>query len=267
MSRAWLGHLWRANRWRLAIVGLALVVWGTLLPIVYDAFGKQFQAIMDSGILPPQFARFGGGDIFSLTGSVALGFVHPIAVGLVLVYAVGFAGAAIAGERQRGTLEVLLARPVSRRGIYVTTLVASLAFVALLTAALTLGTVAGAAAIGRVAELGLGGLPVVWLEATLLYGAIAGLSLAASVSFDRLTPALGVALAIVLVSYFFDVIGQLWPAAAFLRPWSLFSYLDVRAALAGLPDPVDIVVPGAVLLGSIGYALAVFPRRDLAAPA
>ena len=46
---------------------------------------------------------------------MALGFIHPIAVGLNLVFAVGFAPAAIAGERQRGTLEVLLSRPISRR--------------------------------------------------------------------------------------------------------------------------------------------------------
>ena len=71
--------------------------------------------MLDSGLIPPQFAQFGGGDIFSLTGSVALGLVHPISVGLDLVFAVGFCAAAVAGERQRGTLEILLSRPLSRR--------------------------------------------------------------------------------------------------------------------------------------------------------
>ena len=93
------------------IVAIALVAVGSLLPIIYDAFGEQFEELMDSGAHPEQFTQFGGGDIFSLTGSVALGFIHPFAVGLNLVFAVGFAAAAIAGERQRGTLEVLLARP------------------------------------------------------------------------------------------------------------------------------------------------------------
>src|SRR5207344_478917 len=93
VSAAWFAHLWRAYRWRLALITLALVAWGTLLPIIFDAFGEQFQTLMDSGAIPAQFAQFGGGDIFSLAGSVALGFVHPIAVGLILVFAVGFAGA------------------------------------------------------------------------------------------------------------------------------------------------------------------------------
>ena len=100
---------------RLLIVAIALLLWGTSCPIIYDAFGSQFQDIFESGAIPQQLAQFGGGDIFSLAGAVALGFVHPIAVGLNLVFAVGFAADAVAGERQRGTLEVLLARPLSRR--------------------------------------------------------------------------------------------------------------------------------------------------------
>ncbi|MDH4142150.1 MAG: ABC transporter permease [Chloroflexota bacterium] len=267
MNRAYFTHVWRANRWRLAIVAIALAAWGALLPIVFDAFGAQFQALIDSGIIPSQFARFGGGDIFSLAGSVALGFVHPIAVGLALVFSVGFAAAAIAGERERGTLEVLLARPVSRRRVYATALAASMLFAAVTMGALTLGALAGSAVVGRLAELGPANLPVVWLNATLLFCAFGAISLGASVSFDRLTPAIGTSLAIVLVSYFLDVIAELWPAAAFLQPYSLFHYLDARAGLSGFANPGDMVVLIGVTGVAIAYALVVFPQRDLAAPA
>ena len=92
------------------------------------------------------------------------------------------------------------------------------------------------------------------------------LSLAASVSFDRLTPALGVSLAFVLLQYFMNALGELWPDAAFLQPFSVFSYLDARAAMAGLPDPRDFLILAAVIAVAVGYALVVFPRRDLAAP-
>jgi hypothetical protein len=99
-----------------------------------------------------------------------------------------------------------------------------------------------------------------------LFGAFAAISLAASVSFDRLSPAVGISLAVVLVSYFLDVIGQLWPDAAFLQTYSLFHYLDARAALTGLADARDFIVLGVVALIALAYALVVFPRRDLAAP-
>ena len=108
-------HTWRSQRLRLAVVSLALTIWGFILPIVFAQFGSQFQALMESGMLPEQFAKFGGGDIFSLPGSIALGFIHPIAIILTSVFAVGFSTSAVAGERQRGTLEVALARPISRR--------------------------------------------------------------------------------------------------------------------------------------------------------
>jgi beta-exotoxin I transport system permease protein len=260
------GHTWRANRGRLLVVVIALLLWGSLLPIIYDAFGAQFQQIKDSGILPDQFSQFGGGDIFSLTGSVALGFVHPIAVGLNLVFALGFAATCVAGERQRGTLEVLLARPISRRSLYLTLAVAALLFTGLTMAALTAGAALGAGVTGRLAELGGGNLPLLWLNGALLFWAFGAVSLALSVSFDRSTPAIGLALAFVLVSYFLDVLGQLWPDAAGLQPLSLFHYLDARSDLAGLPLWSDFGVLVAVIVAAVAYALIAFPRRDLAAP-
>jgi ABC-2 type transport system permease protein len=268
MNLAYLAHLWRANRVRLLIVTAALVLWGTLLPIIYDAFGQQFQELMDSGLFPfpREMMQFGGGDIFSLAGSVALGFIHPFAVALNLVFAVGFAGAAIAGERQRGTLEVLLARPISRRVAYATALLATLVFVGVTSAGMSLGALIGTALTGRVEELGPQNLPILWLNAVLLYTAFATVALAASVSFDRLTPALGVALAFVLVSYFLEALGSLWPDAAYLQDYSLFHYLDARAALVGQPDARDFGILGGVIVAAVAYALLAFPRRDLGAP-
>jgi ABC-2 type transport system permease protein len=266
MNRALLGHTWRANRLRLAVVTVALTFWGSLMPIVYDAFGSQFRDIFESGAFPTQFSQFGGGDIFSLTGAVGLGFVHPIAVGLVLVFAVGFASTAVAGERQRGTLEVLLSRPLSRRVVYATLALAGGLFIGIAVGGLTLGTWLGAVAIGQTAELGAGNLPLLWLNGALLYWAIGAIALLASVSFDRLSPAVSASLAFVLVSYFFEILGSLWPDAKGLQPFSLFHYVDPKTVLAGLPEQGDFALLGSVVVVAIVAALVVFPRRDLSAP-
>ncbi|PYR31629.1 MAG: hypothetical protein DMF90_25250, partial [Acidobacteria bacterium] len=122
MNSALLRHTWRLQRTKLAIVSIALTVWGFLLPVVYARFGSQFTTLMQSGLLPKPLVRFGGGDVFSLAGSIALGFIHPIAIILTSVFAVGFSAAAVAGERQRGTLEVALARPISRQVFYLSLL-------------------------------------------------------------------------------------------------------------------------------------------------
>ncbi len=76
---------------------------------------------------------------------------------------------------------------------------------------------------------------LMWLNGTLLFWAFGAIALLASVSFDRLTPAIGISLAVVLVSYFLDVLGSLWPDAKWLQPYSLFHYVDAKADLAGLP--------------------------------
>jgi len=67
MNRALFLHTWRANWLRLLIVMIALAAWGSVLPIIYNAFGAQFRQPMESGAIPRQLAEFGGGDIFTLS--------------------------------------------------------------------------------------------------------------------------------------------------------------------------------------------------------
>jgi ABC-type transport system involved in multi-copper enzyme maturation permease subunit len=266
VNRTVLGHAWRLQRTKLAIVSAGLFVWGGLLQIIYARFGSQFSTLLESGLLPKEFAQFGGGDVFSLSGSLALGLIHPISIILTSVFAVGYTAAAVAGERQRGTLEVVLARPVSRQALYFTLVAASFSFIAIAMAALLTGGVTGATLGGVVSELRFRYLPLLWLNALLLFGALAAVGLAASVTFDRLTPALGWALGISIVMYVLEVLGSLWPDAEPLQPYSLFHYLQARAILTGEGDPIDLAVLTSAILIAMAWSLVVFPRRDLAAP-
>lgn len=267
MNAPLLGHTWRMNRLRLVAVCIALFLWGALAPVIYSQFGATFRDIFDQGVFPEAFANFGGGDIFSLAGSIALAFIHPIALILVSVFAVGFATSAVAGERQRGTLEILLSRPVSRRRTYVTLLFAAFVFIALSITALLGGALASAVAFDVIGELELSRVPLAWLSGFLMFGSFATIGLAMSVSFDRLGPAIGITIAILLVSYFLEIIGSLWPDATFLQPYSLFHYLQTKPILEGEADPVGFALLGVVAVVGIVWALVVFPRRDLAAPA
>ena len=266
MNRSLFLHTLRSNALRLLIIALAMGLWGSLMPLIYAQFGSQFRDLMNSGLLPKQLAEFGGGDIFTLPGSIALGFIHPIALLLSSIFAVGFTTAAVAGERQRGTLEVLLARPISRRTLYATLLAGALLFVAVVMAAFLIGVVISAAANGVAGEIVPGRVVLVWLNGLLLFGAIATIGLAASVSFDRLSPALGITVAIVIVSYFLQILGSLWPDAKGLQPFSLFHYLQPKEVLSGQVDAFNYALLAIVAVLAIVAAMAVFPRRDLAAP-
>ena len=266
MNGALFRHTWRSQRVKLTVVSTALAVWGVFLPIIYARFGSQFRAVLDSGLFPEQFASFGGGDIFSLPGSLALSLIHPIAIILTSVFSVGFSAGAIAGERQRGTLEVALARPVARRAFYLTLLAAGFGFVAVTVAALLGGGIAGSLFAGVIGELAVRNLPLLWLNAVLLFGSFMAVGLAASASFDRLSPALGVTIGFMVVMYFLDVLGSLWPDAKGLQPYSVFHYLEPKAILTGLPNWGNLAVLAAVIAVAVAAALVVFPRRDLAAP-
>lgn len=255
-----------AQRVKLLLVALALGLWGFLMPIIYATFGADLKALVGSGMIPEQFASFGQADIFSLPGAIALGFVHPIAVALVSVFVVGFAASAVAGERQRGTLEVLLARPISRRATVVTFLVAVAVFTAVCIGAIVGGTLVSAVLWNVAGELQFANVPLLWLNGLLLFGAFAAIGLAASVSFDRLGPALGITLAVLIVAYFLEVLGSLWPDAKGLQPYSLFHYLQPQKILTGAAPVFDLLLLSAVIALAVGYAWFVFPRRDLAAP-
>ena len=270
MNAPLLRRTWRAQRTKLVAVAIALAAWGFCMPVVYAAYGVQFQHIVDSGLIPHQLldliSDIGGGNIFSLGGAIALGFIHPIAVALICVFAVGFAASAVAGERQRGTLEVLLTRPISRRSLVATAYAATVGFVALSFAAFLAGVAIGAVLWDVAGELDPTRMAALWLAGVLLFAAFGAVCLAASVSFDQLTPALGIGLGYLLASYFVDVLGSLWPDARGLQPLSLFHYVRPTAILAGDLDPTGLVVLAAVSVVAVAYALVRFPRRDIAAP-
>ena len=106
-----------------------------------------------------------------------------------------------------------------------------------------------------------------WLNGLLVFAAFGSFALAASVSFDRLTPALAVSLGFVLISYFLEIIGSLWIDARGLQPYSLFHYLDPKGALNGTMTVGGLARSARrVRRRQSSRSLVVFPRRDLAAP-
>ena len=256
----------RWNRVRLLVLVLAGFGWGLLIPIIYSAFSEMLRDIANSGAIPEELLNIGSGSLFTLPGAITTGFQHPLVLAFLGIFAVGTTTGAIAGERERGTLEVLLARPLSRRRLYVT-----VAAAVVLLLAIEMGAILGGQAVGIVVqnltgEIDLGALPLVFANGLLLWCAFAAFGLAASVSFDRHGPALGLTLAFLLVNYFLEILGSLWTDVAWSQEYSLFHHFQPTELLTGKADPIDFAILGAAVLVPVIYALIVFPRRDLAAP-
>jgi len=256
----------RWNRVRLLAVGLAAVGWGALIPTVYVGFSDAFRQMVESGILPEELLSFGSGNFFSVPGALTLGLEHPLAIAFVGIFAVGATVGAVAGERERGTLEVLLARPISRRKLYTTLMAAAVLLVGFVVAALLVGQVVGLALQSLTDEVSLGWMPLVFLNGLLLWSAFAAFGMAASVSFDRHSPALGVTMAFVLINYFLEILGSLWRDVQWSQQYSLFHYFQPGEILTGKANPFDFALLILAIAVPVAYALIVFPRRDLAAP-
>lgn len=265
------GRLFRQTlRWqrtRLLVVVLAAIAWGALIPVVYTAFSDAMRDLANSGAIPRELLNVGSGSLFTLPGSITLGLQHPLAIAMLGVFAVGASSTAIAGERASGTLEVLLARPISRITLYVSILVALL-LVVLLVLSVILGSMVGTSiGLGLGEELELGALPLVVLNGFGLWAAFTTFGLAASVSFDRPGPAIGLTLGWLLIHYFLEILGSLWADAAWTQDYSLLHHFDPGAILTGEVAVLDLVIVFAAAVVPVVYAVLRFPRRDLAAPA
>jgi ABC-2 type transport system permease protein len=267
MSARLFAQTLRWQRVRLLFVVLAGIAWGALIPVIYDQFSDVIRDLANSGAFPQEMLNIGSGSLFTLPGSITLGLQHPLAIAMIGIFAVGASSMAVAGERARGTLEVLLARPISRTTLYTSLLVALLLIVLVVLAAILGGMVGSASVVGLVDELDLGQLPLVMLNGFGLWAAFTTFGLAMSVSFDRPGPAIGLTLAWLLIHYFLEILGSLWTDAAWTQEYSLLHHFDPGAILSGDLDPIDLVIVYVAAVVPVIYALLVFPKRDLAAPA
>lgn len=257
---------WRWHALKTLLLGLVAVAWGWLMVFLYSVFSPTLREFVQGNPLMEQFSQVGSGDFFSVPGSLTLGLQHPIAIAVIAVIAVGSTATAIAGERQRGTLEVMLARPLSRRTAYLSVLVGLLALTAVLVAAFLAGQLIGLVVHDLSGDVDLSLMPLVLLNGFGLWASFAVFGLAASVSFDRTGPALGLSLAYLLIHYFLEILGSLWTDAAWSQEYSLFHHFQPGEILTGALDPIDLVILALTTVVPIAYALIVFPRRDLAAP-
>jgi hypothetical protein len=138
---------------------------------------------------------------------------------------------------------------------------------AIVLALMLAGQTASIIALGVQDEIEVAWIPMVWVMGLLLWAAFAAFSLAASVSFDRRGPAMALSLAYLGVNYFLEILGTFLPDLDWTQEYSLFHHFNPGEIVTGNLDPVDILIFAVAIILPIIWALVVFPRRDLAAPA
>jgi len=246
---------------------------------------------------------FGGENLkfFDPQETLSIAPMHPLVQAILCIWAVGRAAGAIAGEIDRGTMELLLAQPVARRKVILAHFLVDMTVIPILCLAFLAGIQVGTAIVGTfTVDPGVyevlkipppnplpsytvkpeGVRPGMCNSAALLF-AISGYTMWLSAAGRSRNRVLGLAILITLVQFLVNVIGQLWDGLAFLRPFSVFYYYEpqtinlrgvwtVDPGLAWLGRPlvtVNVIVV-LVAVGAVGYAMALrtFVRRDIPAP-
>lgn len=249
---------------RRALVGFGVglvafsIMIGGIWPTVRDQ-GAEFQKLLDS--YPPALkAAF---DIGTFDGAGFLkgemfSFMLPL---LFLVFAVGRGADLIAGEEERGALDVLLSQPLSRRRILLEKAMGLLAGIGLL----TLVTFVALAIVVTMGDFGVS-LAKLAGASLLLYllGAVFGIgALAIGALRGRRGLAIGGAAALAAALYLVQVVSRLVPSMEGAKWASPFYYYS-----GGDPLVLGLTAWHAmVLLALVGVLLAVavigFERRDV----
>jgi ABC-2 type transport system permease protein len=235
---------------------------------------------------------------------LSIGYVHPLMQTLFCIWAIGRATGAIAGEIDRGTMELLLAQPLARSRLVLAHLCVDLLTIPVLCLFLWSGNWLGAWLVGpitpRVIELpdlllafktnpdparlqthpaAFG--PALLAVAALMF-AVSGYTMWLSALGRFRWRVLGSAVFLTLIQFLINLVGQMWEEVfGWLRPFTVFYYFQAQPIVLGRGGNVDLSVwnhgqpliqlPGALVLlavGVLGYSLTLWTlsRRDLPAP-
>jgi len=224
-----------------------------------SAYAKVFEHMPEG--YRALFGLTGGSDITSAAGYLnteLLSFMAPL---LVLAYAIGAGANAIAGEEDRGTLEILLANPVRRTRIALEKFGALAAGTVVLCGALFAAVQLEGRATGL--DVTVGGSAAAFGQLALLgieYGALALLVGAATghLTASRAVPAL-----LAVAAYLLNGLALLSDALKPLRKLSPFYQYIGHDPLHNGTDAVSIVVSAASIAVLVGLALVAFNRRDV----
>jgi ABC-2 type transport system permease protein len=192
------------------------------------------------------------------------GTLYGLTGALLLIMAAAAAGArAIAGDEEAGTLDLLLAHPVSRTRLVLERFAALAATVALLGLVVWAGTVLAAG----VADLGIGAGPITaaTLGLALLALGFGTVALTTGALTGRRGLVLGVTATLAVAAYLaYTVGGQVQSLEAMRKLSPFYYYLGGDPLRTGL-DLGHLAVLAAIPLVLLGVALWSLNRRDIAA--
>lgn len=256
--------LWETRRalvwWSLGLVGLvAMMV--SVYPSVHRNAGLN-KLVQDYPEALKAFISFGGTVDYTSAagylGSEVFSFMLPL---LLLIAAIGTGARALAGEEEQGTLDLLLANPISRTRLALEKLAALVAEVSVLAFVFWLALAVGTSAAGM--HVGRDKLAAATLDAALLALVYGVLALLVGSAFGRRGLAVAVPAAAAVAAYLVNVLAAI---VSSLSPAQKASPFFHYAAGDPLRQGLSLWHTGLLALAAVALAILTplaFARRDL----
>jgi ABC-2 type transport system permease protein len=251
----------RALRWHMIGYGIGLVAWAVLVAALYPSIGKSYGALE----LPEAYrAMFGiaSGNLGNFRTFANIEFYQWVPV-VLAIYVITAATGTLAGEEGRGSLEVLLAQPVSRARLFVSKVLAIALGALVIAAVTTVGLLVSLAFIDIGSDLTVARLGAAVFYTLPLVALVASLALlVAAVAPSRGTAA-GIVSAIFIAAWLANGLGALSSQTEWLKYLSGFYYADVQTVLTSGLHPAHQAVVLAVTAVQTALALVAFDRREI----
>ena len=247
----------RDQRWMILGFGVGGGAMGAYVLGLYPAYRS---ALADFKVPPALKALFGDIDVTTPAGFVSTEFFSWIPA-LMVIYAIVQGTGVLAGEESAGTLDLLLACPITRTRLFLEKALATVAGIVAIVALTVVGFLIGYATGGI--DISLGRLLLADVMLIPLTAAFAGVALAAAALLPTRRHALAALTVLTVASYFVNSLGQVVDQLDPVRTVSLFTYLDATEVLTQGLSWFDAVVLLSIATLSMALAAVLFQRRDI----
>ena len=216
--------------------------------------------------LPAIIKIFLGGEalqVGNVSGLIAIGYNDPLILILYMLFAVGVPTGLLAGEVQKGTMELILSRQVTKTQVYICAGFITITGMFALVLVMFGGTVFATNVYEFSQEIPLYSFFKAAINGGLLASAVGGIALLAAACFQR-NSAVWLTVAYLVANYFVSIIAEWWPRMKWLKPTTIFYYVDGAKIFHEPTWPIsNMCVLLSILIVSTLLGGVIWSRRDL----
>ena len=225
---------------------------------------KAFLQYID--LLPPFIKVLLGGEALQLgniAGLIAIGYQEPFILFLFMLFAVGVPTALLAGETQKGNMELILSRPVTKTHVYICVALITVIGMAALVLVMFLGTVVATNLYQFDQKVPLYSFFILAINGGILASTVGGIALLSAACFQR-TMAVSLTIAYLVINYLIEIMATWWPPMKWLYPATIFYYVgDTKIFTESAWPLVDMGILTILLISSTILGGIIWHRRDL----